>query len=142
MKKDKLLQLFHLIAGLIILSHGFELFEDADTSSTSIYLSLGASFLLIAGLHKWLNKSFQQADVAFFLIESVALAYSAWHYYEIENVILPYLLGFAALVYLIIALYVFIYHSDKVKRPSGRKRKRKKRPNPTSGETLSSNIVS
>ena len=125
MKKDKLQQLIHLVAGIIVLIYGFDSFEAGDFLSATVYLTMAIIFLIVSGTHKWIMQKFMKADVAFFLLESATILYSGWRYKLHGHLYLFYTMLAAATLYFVFAV-ASLFAKDKPKRHS-RKRKRRKR---------------
>ncbi len=112
MKKGKLKQAGHLLAGVLLMIHGFASFEDKDFKAAAGYLGVAILALMIAGLHKFINRTFSQADVAFFLLEAVTLFYSAWEYRDEERFALSYFITAAGIGYFIWAFFSLIFKDD------------------------------
>ena len=132
MKREKLQQLAHLIAGIITLVYGFDAFEAADFSSAAYYLTLAIIFLIIAGTHKWISEKFIMADVAFNLLEAATIVYSGWNYKNKGHEFLFYSMAVAGAFYLVFAI-VNLFPAAEPKRKSS-KRKRRKRSSKASIE--------
>ena len=124
MKREKLLQLGHLTAGIITLIYGFDTFEAADFSSAASYLSLAIIFTIVAGCHKWMTEKFMKADVAFFLLESATITYSGWHYKAKGHPYLFYIMSVAGTFYFIFAIFSLV-SKEKPKHRSYRKKRRR-----------------
>jgi len=124
MKKDKKLPVAHLVAGFILLLQGFDWFEKGLSISQSLYLLLACTFLLVAGLHKWVQRTFQNADTAFFLFEAAALFYSAVIAREEGSKWLWILIGVIGLVYIGFAIASIISSIDNTRQLRRRKRKK------------------
>ena len=80
MKKEKLKQFTHLLAGFLILIHAFQTFEKEDHQTSFVFLFIAIAFLVIAGIHHWLARQIRKADGVCFILEAIALYFSAWHY--------------------------------------------------------------
>ena len=124
MKKEKQQQVAHLVAGFILLLQGFDWFEKGLSISQSLYLLLACTFLLVAGLHKWMQKTFQNADVAFFLFEAAALLYSAVIAREEGSTWLWILIGVIGVLYIGFAIATIISNIDTTRQRRRRKRKK------------------
>lgn len=126
MTKEKLQQLAHLIAGLLTISYGFESFEKGDLIRAAIFLGSAIVFMLIAGLHKTLLKKFMQGDVAFFLLEALAIFYSGYHYKMIGKKYFYFLFLVIGILYILFAFFSMNLEDRPNKRNSGRRSKRKR----------------
>ena len=124
MKTEKKQQVAHLIAGFILLLQGFDWFEKGLSISQSLYLLLASTFLLVAGLHKWMQRTFQNSDTAFFLIEAAALFYSAVIAREEDSKWLWILIGGIGVIYVGFAIATIISNIDSTRERRRRKRKK------------------
>jgi hypothetical protein len=125
LKKNRVRQLGHLIAGLLILAHGFASFEASDFKSAGGYIGVALLAFIVAGLYKRIERSFHNGDVAFYLLEAVTLSYSAFHYQEESKVFLSYFTGTAAVLFFIVAI-VCLSINDEPKRKRSRRYRRKR----------------
>lgn len=123
MKREKLLQLEHLTAGIITLIYGFDTFEAGDFSSAAFYLSLAIIFTIVAGSHKWITKKFMKAEVAFFLLEFATIAYAGWHYKAKGQPYLFYIMAFVSVLYFVFAI-ISLVSKEKTKHQPHRRRRR------------------
>ena len=126
MKKGKLKQGGHLLAGLLILVHGFAAFEEKDFKAAAGYLGVAILALIVAGLHKFINRNFRQADVAFFFLEAATLLFSAWEYREENRIVLSYFIAAAGIGYLLWAFFSLILKDEHERRHSETHRNRKR----------------
>jgi hypothetical protein len=129
MNKQRVNELAHVFAGLILLFHGFDAFEAGDFKSASGYLSLGLLYMVVAGLHKTISKKFVQGNAAFFLLESVTIVYSGWHYKTKGHPYLYYLMTAAGIMFFILSCHSFI-SEDKPRKKKHRKRRRQSSTQP------------
>jgi 4-hydroxybenzoate polyprenyltransferase len=113
MKKAIVKQFAHLIAGLLILAHGFEAFEKRDTKLSIIFLAFALLILIIAGIHLWLEKQIKKIGAAFFMLEAFALYYSAWQYKVGGNKLMLIVSVLVASLYVWYAIYLFSSRSRK-----------------------------
>lgn len=127
MNKEKKHLVFHIIAGLIVLYHGFESFEKANFLSAAEYLGSSLLFFIVAGLHKPFNNRFHYADTAFFCLESITILYSGWHYKTIGNNFIYILHVIAGIGFFILAIESY-YNADKPRRKHKRRRRRRNTP--------------
>lgn len=121
MNKEKWQQLGHLIAGLIIIVHGFDTLERGDIFSAAAYFSLAIMFMIVAGAHKNIRRSFMQSDVAFFLLEAVTIFYSGWHYKQTGMPVLYYAMLTAGVSFMVFA--TFSMETDERPRRHSRRRR-------------------
>lgn len=135
MNKEKLQQLAHLIAGLITIGYGLDIFEKGDLPRAATFLSSSILFMIIAGLHKSLSKKFMQGDVAFFLLEALAIFYCSYNYNVHGKTTLYYVMLMIGFSYVVFALLSI----NLVDRPHNKqrfgKRKYKRRSHPHSIKT-------
>lgn len=107
MNKEKLQQLAHLVAGIILLLQGFNWFEEGISLSVSMYLLVAAMVLLIAGMHKWVQRKFSSGEAAFFLCEAAAFGYAAVNNHEDGYQALWIIFLILAIIYTAIAVATF-----------------------------------
>lgn len=125
MKREKLQQLTHLVAGIITLVYGFDAFESGQFLSASYYLALAIIFLIVAGSHKWIVQKFMKADIAFNLLEAIAILYCGNHYKEQGHQFLYYLMTIAGLVYVVFAV-AGMFQKERSRHRSSKRKKRKR----------------
>lgn len=125
MKREKLQQLGHLIAGIITLVYGFDAFEAKEFSSAASYLTLAIIFLVVAGMHKWISVKFISSDVAFNLLEATTIIYSGWNYKMKGHPVLFYLMAIAGIFYIIFAIINLFPKSAPRHRSSSRKKRKR-----------------
>lgn len=125
MNNPKVNVLLHLIAGIIVLFHGFDSFESGDLHSASAYLGLAILYLLVAGLHKSITNRFLHADSAFYLLESITILYSGWHYKTLNHIYIFYFLSLAGGAFFILSLLSF-NNADKPRQRKKHKKRRKR----------------
>lgn len=122
MKKRKQQQLAHLIAGVILILHGFSIFENARYLPATGYLAMGIAFVIVAGVHKSLLQVFMQGDTAIFLLEAL-MFFLAGYSFKATAGFWHYFFTLLAAVYFIVAC--FSVQIDKnPQRRSGRRKKR------------------
>jgi hypothetical protein len=127
MRRITLSQIIHLFAGILILMHGFSSFEDSEFKLATGYFCIAIVSLLVAGLDKYVNKKFNRADVAFFLLESITLLYSAWDYKMEGKNSMFYIIAVFGILYIILSFATLIFSGNhKNHASSHRPRKRKK----------------
>ncbi len=121
MNKEKLQQLAHLIAGLLTISYGLDIFEKGDLPRAAIFLGSAIIFMIIAGLHKSLSKKFMQGDVAFFLLEALAIFYAGYNYKVNGKNMFYYAMLFIGVAYVVFA----ILSTNRDERPNKNSRRSK-----------------
>lgn len=126
MNREKLQQLGHLVAGIIILVYGFDSFEAGDFASATYYLTLAIIFLIVAGTHKWITQKFVGADVAFNFLEAITIIYTGWHYKQKGHPVLFYSMAVAGALYFIFALINMFLPKERKRRSSKRKKRRRR----------------
>lgn len=125
MNKEKLQQLAHLIAGVIIILHGFRVLEQEEYFTAAGYLIIAIAFVIAAGLHKRLQQVFMQSDAAIFLLEALILFLAAYGYKADGRDFYYYAFLTAAGFYLLIAC--FNVQIDPNPRRGSRRKKKKRR---------------
>ncbi len=93
----------HILAGCIILLHGFEKF-DSNKSLFVLFAIAGLVFLTVAALHARIAKFFPYVDGVFFVIESVTYFFIAIEYFHLGKKGLPWCYVFASAIYLVVAI--------------------------------------
>lgn len=126
MNTEKIQQLGHVVAGLIIMVHGFDSFESGDFKSAGSYLGVAILFILLAGWHKSVTQRFLQGDAAFFLLEAVIMFYSAWDYSTKGKTGLFYGMAVAGVIFVIFALISIKLSADMPKKRKSRRKKRRR----------------
>jgi hypothetical protein len=134
MKRITLAQITHLVGSILILIHAFSSFEDKDFKAAAGYFCVAIFALLVAGLDKYIAKRFNQADVAFFLLEGVTLLYSGWDYKMEGNLIMFYTLTFFGGLYFIISFASLLFADNHKKYHHSRRRHSKQRIKFTSAQ--------
>ncbi len=136
MNKEKMQQLGHVIAGLIIMVPGFDAFERGDFKSAAGYLGVAVLFMLLAGWHKSFTQQFLQGDAAFFLLEAAIMFYSAWDYNTKGKTVLFFGMGAAGVIFVFFSLFSIKSNSDMPKRRKRRKKRRRSSPSGLFSEGL------
>jgi hypothetical protein len=126
MKRITLTQTTHLVGSTLILIHAFSSLEDMELKAAAGYFCIAIFALLVAGLDKFIAKRFNQADIAFFLLEAVTLLYSAWDYKIESNIVLFYTMAIFGSFYLILS-FASLLLSHNHKKPQRSRRHRSKR---------------
>ena len=125
MNKERINILLHLIAGLVVLFHGFDSLETGDLLAAAAYMGFAILFIIVAGLHKSIYRLFFLADPAFYTLEALTILYSGWHYKTLKHNNLYYFHLVCGIILFIFAI-VEIYNADKPRkkrrRKSGRRR--------------------
>ncbi|MCW3081325.1 hypothetical protein [Segetibacter sp.] len=125
MKKEKLQQLAHLIAGIITLAYGFDAFELGDFASATYFLALAIVFLIVAGAHKWIAEKFIRGDVAINLLESVTIIYAAASFRDKAHPFLYYTVTAIGISYFILAIANLFALVEPVRKSYKGKKRRK-----------------
>jgi len=129
MNKLKVDQLAHLIAGFIIFIQVFNWFEKVDPSFTLFYLLAGCFFLILAGVHKWVEKHFIRGEIAFFLLEAASFVFAGWHIKEEGGSYMWMVFTALGAVYILLAVYtVSMLLQSERRHESSRSRRRHSRP--------------
>ena len=127
MKREKLLQLAHIAAGIITLSYGLHCFEVGNFSTAAYYLLFAIIFMIVAGCYEWILQNFMKADIAFFLLEATTILYSGSLYKLTGHNYLFYTMAAAACLYFLFAI-ISAAEKEKTKQmPRKRTRKRRRR---------------
>lgn len=125
MNKDRMSILLHLIAGLIVLFHGFDSLETSDLLAASAYMGFAILFIIVAGLHKSIYRLFFLADPAFYTLEALTILYSGWHYKTLHHPNIYYfhlLCGITLFIFAIVGIYNADKPRKKRRKKSGRRR--------------------
>ena len=96
----------HIIAGVVILLHGYEKLEKEE-SSYWIFFLFGIIFIMLAVFHKQLAQKIRWVDVIFYGIEALMLAVIAYDYWHHGKKGLPLAYSAAAIGYIVVAIVVF-----------------------------------
>ena len=123
MNKAKVKVLLHTVAGLFVLYRGLECFETGKLLPAAVYLGFAIICILVSALHKSITRRFVQADTAFFLIESLALLYTAWHYKSMNQNVLSFIYGMVGLT--LITFSILSINDAEKPRPKYKSRRRR-----------------
>ena len=120
MKKENLRTFGHILAGIVILLHGYKAFEDHHPTGW-IFVTLGTLFLLIAIFHHRLVHRFPKIDGVVFLIEAVAILATAYDHYHEGKVYLPWVFLAAMVPYLVLGILILSGKKQLGKHPGTRR---------------------
>lgn len=124
MNKQKVQELAHLAAGLLILVQGFEDLEKEEFKLAAAYFGLSLLFMVVAGLHKGLKQKFLRADSAIFFVEAITILNVGWNFKTKGH--LTFYILFATIAALYMCLCIWSMRTEEqVKRRSGRKKHRR-----------------
>ncbi len=123
MNKGKIKVLLHTVAGLFVLYRGLECFETSKLLPAAVYLGFSIICILVAALHNSITRRFIQADTAFFLIESLTLLYTAWHYKSLNLNALYIIYGIAGLT--LISFSILSINDAEKPKPKYKSRRRR-----------------
>ena len=115
MKRDKKKQLLHLFAGIIFILVAFYMFEHRDVLISIIAVGLGSAFLMVAGSHEWMVKSYKDASLYIVLLEALCMFVVAFHFFKSVTT-LCYLFIVFGLLYLIAITYFLATRKKRYKR--------------------------
>lgn len=87
-RREKRRRIGHIIAGFALLIHAYDHYEKGE--GPWVYLIAGIVFLSIALFHHTLSKKFKWIDGVFYLIEAIALFYTAYGYFHHGKKALPF----------------------------------------------------
>lgn len=104
-RSEKSKKIAHIIAGVVILVHGYEKMEKGESSYWFFYLS-GIIFILMALFHKQLVRRIKWGDGLFYLIEAGVLFIIAYDYWHHGKKALPITYLAAAMGYFIVSIIV------------------------------------
>ena len=127
MKKEKVQQLAHMSAGVLVLWHAFQLLDGRNLQSALLLVTLSLIFVFVAAVHKWVVKTFSNGDVPVFLLEVVTLLFIAWSYIEADKIVTPIILAIAALLILVLVGYTLVTDRDTHHKSSRRGRWKRRR---------------
>jgi apolipoprotein N-acyltransferase len=126
MKIEKVREIGHLVAGILVLKQGFVGLDTGNYKAAILYLGLGLLFMVFAGMQKTMNANFYHADTSFFFLESFTIFYTGWMDKSKDTMGFYYFMLVAAAIFFIAGLLSFYFSKGKKKR-SGRKRRRRSR---------------
>lgn len=96
-KRNKLRKFAHIVAGVVILIHSYERYENGH--STYLFFALaGLLFLSVAILHHQLQHKYPKIDFIFFMIEGVLSFIVAFEYISAGKKFLPFAYFIAGLL--------------------------------------------
>ncbi len=104
-RSEKSKKIAHILAGVVILLHGYEKMEKSESSYWFFYLS-GIVFILMALFHKQLVQKIKWADGLFYIIEAMVLFIIAYDYWHHGKKALPFAYLIAAIGYVIVSIIV------------------------------------
>lgn len=110
-QKEKLQRIPHILAGIIILLHGYEKLDEGH-GPYMFYFAAGLIFLSIAILHHKLSHRFRYVDTIFFIIEAVLSFIVAAEYFEAGKAGLPWAYVVAGIMQLC-AFFIFVIKTKK-----------------------------
>jgi len=103
-RKEKLLRVGHIVAGVTLLLHAYEHHEKGD--NFWVHLIAGIVFLSIAVFHHPLSKKIKWIDGAFYIIEAIAIFYTAYEYFHHGKKALAYTYLTSGIIYVIAAVLI------------------------------------
>ena len=107
MSKELAQQLISVIAGFLLLLHGFQAFERNEEKTAILFVFISFIFFAIAGSRKWLLVCFKRTDAWFYLAQAAALFYSGYKYKVESNKYFLIVSVLLAVVYLLYSLKLF-----------------------------------
>jgi hypothetical protein len=102
-KSEKKEKLGHIIAGIIILVHAYEKFDEHE-ASYFFFLIAGVIFLSVAIFHHRLIHRFLYIDGVFFIIEAILYAIIAADYFHAGKKALPWCYVLVTILYCVAAV--------------------------------------
>ena len=104
-KRNKLKKFAHIFAGLVMLIHSYERYENGY--STYLFFALaGFVFLTVAIFHHQIENKYPKIDSVFFLIEGLLSFIVSYEYFHVGKKIIPFFYIFAGLLQ-IFSIYLF-----------------------------------
>jgi hypothetical protein len=103
-RREKRRRIGHIIVGFVLLIHAYEHYEKGE--APWVHLIAGIVFLSIAVFHHPLSKRFKWIDGVFYLIEAIAIFYTAYGYFHHGKKALPVAYLAAGVGYMIAAIIV------------------------------------
>lgn len=97
--REKTKRIVHIIAGLTILIHAYEYYDNAN-QTYKLFLFAGLLFLTIAVLHPLIEKKAPWIDGVFFAIEGVLYLVIAFEFFHEGKKAIP-------AIYLIVGIFYF-----------------------------------
>lgn len=110
-RKEKLGKFPHLLAGFLILVHGYERFESGH-STYIIFFICGLLFLAVALFHHTLTTKYPFVDVVFFFVEGILCFIISYEYFEQGKKGIPFAYALAGLLQWC-AIFIFIRRKKK-----------------------------
>lgn len=107
MRKELAQQLISVIAGFLMLLHGFQAIERNEEKTAILFVFISFIFFAIAGSRKWLLVRYKRTDAWFYLAQAAALFYSGYEYTVESNRSLLIVSVLLAVVYLFYSLKLF-----------------------------------
>lgn len=103
-RREKVRRIGHYIAGVTLLLHAYGHYDKGE--NFWVHLIAGIVFLSIAVFHHSLSKKFKWIDGVFYLIEAIAIFYTAYEYFHHDKKALPYVYLVAGFGYVIGAVLI------------------------------------
>lgn len=121
MKRDKQKQLTHLFAGVIFILVALYILEQHDILMSIITVGLGSLFLVVAGIHEWLMKTYKDVSLFIIFVEAACMLSIAFDFFQAKVYTFFYTFTVLGLLYLIIIAYLFATRKKKYKHRSRRR---------------------
>jgi uncharacterized membrane protein len=113
-KRNRLKKFAHIFAGMVILLHSYERYENGH--STYLFFAFaGLIFLTVALFHHQLQHKYPKIDYVFFLIEGFLSFIIAYEYFHAGKSIIPFFYLFAGSLQ-IFSIYLFSNKFSKLKK--------------------------
>lgn len=106
--KERLQRIGHVLAGIVILLHGYTAFEDHH-QSWWVFILLGTCFIAVALFHHRIKQRYKAVDGLLFMIEGISLAIIANDYHHAGKQYLPVVYALCAGTYVCLSLYTTLY---------------------------------
>jgi uncharacterized membrane protein len=106
-KNEKRNKFSHILAGLVILLHGYEKLDTGHIASAIFFLVSGIIFLMIAVFHHKLVNHFKPVDAIFWFIEAVLAAIVSIDYFNEHKHYIQYAYILVATGYFIKSFILF-----------------------------------
>lgn len=116
MRNEFAKQLISVIAGFLLLLHGFQAFERDEQTISIVFVILAFILFIVAGSRKWLLVRYKRTEAWFYFVQAVALFYSGYQYIVEGRRIYVIVSMLLASIYLLYSLKLFIARRKRRKK--------------------------
>ncbi|MDB5192620.1 MAG: hypothetical protein JWQ96_2183 [Segetibacter sp.] len=123
--KEKIVQIAHIVTGVVLFIQVNKWFDRENYTATTIYVCIASLFFIIAGVQRFILKTFDNGNVPILLLEAVIMFFTAWHFKELKM----YAIGFAfvplGLSYGALAYWLLNSENTNPRKRRGRRKRRR-----------------